>query len=58
MKQKIANVTIVVKDYDEAIQFYTQKLGFELVQDVRLDAAKRWVLVAPPNSKGSALLLA
>lgn len=58
MKQKIANVTIVVKDYDEAIQFYTQKLGFELLQDVRLDTAKRWVLVAPPNSKGSALLLA
>ena len=58
MKQKIANVTIVVKDYDEAIQFYTQKLGFELVQDIRLDAAKRWVLVALPNSKGSSLLLA
>jgi len=58
MNQKIANVTIVVKDYDEAIQFYTQKLGFELLQDVRLDTAKRWVLVAPPNSKGSALLLA
>ena len=58
MKQKIANVTIVVKDYDEAIQFYTQKLGFELLLDVRLDAAKRWVLVAPPKSKGSALLLA
>jgi len=34
MKQKIANVTIVVKDYDEAIQFYTQKLGFEILQDV------------------------
>ncbi len=57
MKQKIANVTIVVKDYDEAIQFYTQKLGFELLQDVRLDADKRWVLVAPPQFKriGTAL---
>ena len=58
MKEKIANVTIVVKDYDEAIQFYTQKLGFELLQDAQLDADKRWVLVAPPHSKGSALLLA
>lgn len=58
MKQKIANITVVVRDYDEAIQFYTQKLGFELVQDVQLDAAKRWVLVAPPHSKESALLLA
>lgn len=58
MKRKIANVTIVVKDYDEAIQFYTQKLGFELLQDVQLNADKRWVLVAPLHSKGLALLLA
>lgn len=58
MKRKIANVTIVVKDYDEVIQFYTQKLGFELLQDVQLDTYKRWVLVAPPNSKGTAPLLA
>ena len=58
MKQKIANVAIVVKDYDEAIQFYTQKLDFELLQDIQLDADKRWVLVAPPQSKETALLLA
>lgn len=58
MKRKIANVTLVVKDYDEAIQFYTQRLGFEVVKDVQLEADKRWVLVAPPHSNGSALLLA
>ena len=58
MKRKIANVTIVVKDYDEAIQFYTQKLGFELLQDVQLNADKRWVLVAPHHSNDSVLLLA
>jgi len=58
MKQNIANVTLVVKDYDEAIQFYTQKLGFEVLQDVQLDTDKRWVLVAPTNSQGTALLFA
>ncbi|MGB5499773.1 MAG: VOC family protein, partial [Maribacter sp.] len=58
MKQNIANVTLVVKDYDVAIQFYTQKLGFEVLQDVQLDTEKRWVLVAPPHAKGIALLLA
>ena len=53
----IAHVAIVVRDYDEAIAFYTEALGFELMQDVRLSAEKRWVLVAPPGS-GTSLLLA
>lgn len=53
----IAHVAIVVRDYDEAIAFYTRTLGFELIQDTRLSAEKRWVLVAPPGS-GTSLLLA
>ena len=53
----IAHIAIVVRDYDEAIAFYTDMLGFELVQDTRLSAEKRWVLVAPPGS-GTSLLLA
>jgi catechol 2,3-dioxygenase-like lactoylglutathione lyase family enzyme len=58
MKQFIAHVTIVVNDYDEAIRFYTEKLGFELVEDTALSATKRWVLVAPPGSTECRLLLA
>jgi catechol 2,3-dioxygenase-like lactoylglutathione lyase family enzyme len=53
----IAHVAIVVRDYDEAIAFYTGALGFELIQDTRLSAEKRWVLVAPQGS-GTSLLLA
>ncbi len=58
MGQQIALMSLVVRDYDEAIQFYTEKLGFTLVQDTVLDAFKRWVIVAPPHSKGCSLLLA
>jgi catechol 2,3-dioxygenase-like lactoylglutathione lyase family enzyme len=58
MQQSIGAVTIVVRDYDEAIAFYTQKLGFELVEDTDMGAGKRWVLVAPPGSRESRLLLA
>ncbi|MCU7551803.1 VOC family protein [Chitinophagaceae bacterium LB-8] len=58
MKQKIAQVAIVVDDYDEAIQFYTEKLHFTLVEDTVLSATKRWVVVAPPGSSGCRLLLA
>ena len=59
MKQSIVHVAIVVEDYDEAIGFYTKKLGFELIEDTYiLEQNKRWVLVAPQNSKGSAILLA
>ena len=58
MKQRLAQVTIVVKDYDEAIAFYTQQLSFTLVEDTVLSDAKRWVRVAPPGSNGCCLLLA
>ena len=58
MKQHIAHIAMVVKDYDDAIEFYTQKLGFELVEDTQLDEAKRWVLVRPPNALECCLLLA
>src|ERR1039457_2285825 len=59
MKQAIVHVAIVVKDYDEAIDFYTRKLGFELVEDTYIpEQNKRWVLVMPPNSDGAAVILA
>jgi len=56
--QKIGSVALVVDDYDDAIEFYTQKLQFELRQDTDLGAGKRWVLVTPPNANGTSLLLA
>jgi catechol 2,3-dioxygenase-like lactoylglutathione lyase family enzyme len=58
MHQKIAHIALVVKDYDEAIQFYTEKLDFKLIEDTRLSEEKRWVLVAPPGSTECCLLLA
>lgn len=59
MKQQLGLVAIVVRDYDEAIQFYTETLGFDLVEDTVLpDEQKRWVVVAPPGSRESQLLLA
>jgi catechol 2,3-dioxygenase-like lactoylglutathione lyase family enzyme len=51
-------VTIVVADYDEAIAFYVDALGFELREDTRLSAGKRWVVVAPPGAREAAVLLA
>lgn len=58
MNQRIAHIALVVKDYDEAIEFYTQKLNFQLIEDTKLSEEKRWVLVAPPGSKDCCLLLA
>jgi catechol 2,3-dioxygenase-like lactoylglutathione lyase family enzyme len=58
MKQQLINVTLVVCDYDEAVEFYTQKLGFRLLEDTVLNDAKRWVRVQPPGAKGCCLLLA
>jgi catechol 2,3-dioxygenase-like lactoylglutathione lyase family enzyme len=58
MYQRIAQVALVVKDYDEAIAFYTQKLDFELLEDTQLSPEKRWVVIAPKGSKESGLLLA
>lgn len=56
--QSIAQVTYLVRDYDEAISFFTRKLGFSLVEDTNTGAGKRWVVVRPPNSHGTSLLLA
>ena len=50
MKQHIAHMALVVKDYDEAIAFYTEKLSFDLLEDTILSETKRWVLVAPKGS--------
>ncbi|MDQ3132410.1 MAG: VOC family protein [Acidobacteriota bacterium] len=58
MKQSISHIALVVADYDEAIEFYTEKLGFELLEDTPQSETKRWVLVAPKNSDGCQLLLA
>jgi len=58
MKQNIAHVAIVVDDYDEAIEFYTKKLHFTLVEDTIMSVEKRWVLVRPKGSDGCSLLLA
>ncbi len=58
MKQTIANIALVVRDYDEAIAFYTKTLGFELLEDTHLGGGKRWVRIAPAGSTGTALLLA
>jgi len=56
--QTIAHIALVVSDYDEAIDYYTRVLGFELLEDTPREPGKRWVLVAPPGSRGTALLLA
>lgn len=58
MTQHIAQIALVVADYDEAIRFYTQKLGFTLLEDTVLSETKRWVVIAPPGSNGCNLLLA
>jgi catechol 2,3-dioxygenase-like lactoylglutathione lyase family enzyme len=59
MKQSIAHIALVVRDYDEAIDFYTNKLHFSLIEDTyQPEQNKRWVVVAPPNSSGTSLLLA
>jgi catechol 2,3-dioxygenase-like lactoylglutathione lyase family enzyme len=59
MKQSIVHVALVVRDYDEAIEFYTKKLHFTLVEDTYIPRQdKRWVVVAPPGSVGTTLLLA
>ncbi len=59
MNQSIVHVALVVRDYDEAIEFYTKKLNFILVEDTYIpEQNKRWVVVAPPGSTGTTLLLA
>lgn len=62
MKQRLALATLVVADYDEAIAWYTGMLGFELIEDTRIEGGdqggKRWVVVGPGGDGGAALLLA
>jgi len=59
VRQNIVHIALVVKDYDEAIDFYVTKLNFELIEDTyQAEQDKRWVVVAPPNSSGVTLLLA
>ena len=62
MSQTLAHVALVVRDYDEAIAYFIEKLGFQVVEDSpskdRLDHVKRWVLVAPRGAQGTSLLLA
>jgi catechol 2,3-dioxygenase-like lactoylglutathione lyase family enzyme len=58
MKQHLGAVSLLVRDYDEAIAYYTQVLGFKLAEDTALGDGKRWVVVAPPGSTETRLLLA
>ncbi len=58
MNRKIASVALVVRDYDEAIAFFVDCLGFSLVEDSPLSGGKRWVVVAPSDGDGSTLVLA
>lgn len=58
MYNRIARVALVVREYDEAIQFYTQKLDFVLLEDTKMDEFKRWVVIAPSGAKECCLLLA
>jgi catechol 2,3-dioxygenase-like lactoylglutathione lyase family enzyme len=58
MKQTLGHLALVVRDYDEALEFFTRTLNFTVVEDTRMSDTKRWVLVAPPGSQGTSLLLA
>ena len=55
-RQRLLHVTLLVNDYDEAIQFYTARLNFRLVEDTLINPDKRWVVVAPPGSDTGLLL--
>ncbi len=59
MKQSIVHIALVVKDYDEAIEFYTKKIHFTLIEDTyQPEQDKRWVVISPPGSSGTTILLA
>ena len=58
MSQSLATVSLLVADYDEAIAFYRDRMGFNLIEDTDMGGGKRWVLVAPPEGDGARLLLA
>jgi catechol 2,3-dioxygenase-like lactoylglutathione lyase family enzyme len=56
--QTIGHIALVVRDYDEALAFFTRTLNFTVVEDTRMSATKRWVLISPPGGVGTTLLLA
>ena len=58
MKQTLGHIALVVRDYDEAIALFTRTLNFRVIEDTRMSEDKRWVLIAPPGSPGTSLLLA
>jgi len=58
MMQTLGYVALVVREYDEALEFFTRTLNFRVVEDTHLSEQKRWVLIAPPDSQGTSLLLA
>ncbi len=58
MNQKIAHIALVIDDYDKAIAFFTQKLHFTLIENIKLSETKRWVLVKPPGNSVCSILLA
>jgi len=58
MTQHLGAISVLVRDYDEAIAYYTSTLGFRLVEDTAIGPEKRWVLVAPPGAESCRLLLA
>lgn len=58
MQQRIGHIALVVRDYDEAIAFFINKLEFILLEDTQIDKKKRWVVIAPPGAKECSLLLA
>jgi len=57
MQQNLAHIAVVVRDYDEAIQYYTTVLGFKLIEDTVLSATKRWVMVQPTGASNGCMLL-
>lgn len=58
MPQSLAYIALLIKDYDEAIKYYTQTLHFTLIEDKEMSATKRWVIIAPAGSTGTTILLA
>ncbi len=59
MKRRLGLISLVVRDYDEAVDFYVDILGFDLIEDLEVpEQSKRWVVVAPPGNEGAHLLLA
>lgn len=58
MYQRIAHIALVVNDYDDAIEFYTKKLDFKVLEDTKIDENKRWVMIAPLGAEECCLLLA